>query len=148
MVEDAIGCKTRNIAPNTGCVCVCVCFFFCAENGNVFLTLVLNKTQSSHPGVNEINRERKREEYNLVDQISRDWDTYQIPEKMNNVEKEESKKNDKEKVMIKAKEEEEQEEEKKNDEMHTLAFPSISTATFEFDVEKAMTVLIDEVKYL
>lgn len=82
----------------------------------------------SHPGVNEMNREREQVEHNLVNQISKDWDRGKEPGHIVKKVKPAPKKRQVD-----------------DEQVHVLAFPSISTATFEFDLEKAMSVLVDEV---
>jgi aprataxin len=89
----------------------------------------------SHPGVNDLNRARPKIEHHLADQIMPDWDK----EEAVALEWEDEEKPPPQRV-----ESLDAPVSNNADQLHVLAFPSISTATFEFEVSKAMAVLVEE----
>ncbi len=93
----------------------------------------------SHPGPNEMNRERPKAEHNLADQVNVNWEKeYSEPDKHVKVAKAA-------KPFVATTP---SVEDGLADGEHILAFPSISTSTFAFDSEKAMSVLVEEVVFV
>lgn len=86
-------------------------------------------------------------EHNLAEQIAPDWDQASSPKRLPPA-KAEPKAAPKQSALDPKPSppvQKNDDDEKETHDEHVLAFPSISTATFQFDVEKAVSVLVDEV---